>query len=196
MWAQTILRFYARNLCTLSETKTIFADTVATCEISKQIYYDYILGLESLMIIDDVFAWCPSIRSRTSLRASKKRNFVVPFIVLASLGISPNYFLSDYKILGFLFESLCIRDLKIYSSVNNGVISYYRDRHNLKADAALHLDDGRYALIEFKLGQSEVDEGGYHLCEIEKLIKEHNKNEKTMSFKITRFKNCYYRNLV
>ena len=178
MWAQTILRFYARNLCTLSETKTMFADTVATCEISKQIYYDYILGLESLMIIDDVFAWCPSIRSRTSLRASKKRNFVVPFIVLASLGISPNYFLSDYKILGFLFESLCIRDLKIYSSVNNGVISYYRDRHNLKADAALHLDDGRYALIEFKLGQSEVDEGAYHLCEIEKLIKEHNKNEK------------------
>lgn len=72
----------------------------------------------------------------------------------------------------------CIRDLKIYSSVNNGVISYYRDRHNLEADAVLHLDDGRYALIEFKLGQSEVDEGAYHLCEIEKLIKEHNKNEK------------------
>ena len=163
MWAQTILRSYARNLCTLSETKTIFADTVATCEISKQIYYDYILGLESLMIIDDVFAWCPSIRSRTSLRASKKRNFVVPFIASASLGISPNYFLSDYKTFCFLFESLCIRDLKIYSSANNGVISYYRDR---------------YALIEFKLGQSEVDEGAYHLCEIEKLIKEHNKNEK------------------
>ena len=91
---------------------------------------------------------------------------------------------------------MCIRDLKIYSSVNNGVISYCRDRHNLGADAVLHLDDGRYALIEFKLGQSEVDEGAYHLCEIEKLIKEHNKNEKTMSFKITRFKNCYYRNSV
>ena len=73
---------------------------------------------------------------------------------------------------------MCIRDLKIYSSVNNGVISYCRDRHNLGADAVLHLDDGRYALIEFKLGQSEVDEGAYHLCEIEKLIKEHNKNEK------------------
>ena len=112
LWAQTILRSYARNLCTLSETKTIFADTVATCEISKQIYYDYILGLEFLMIIDDVFAWCPSIRSRTSLRASKKRNFVVPFIVLASLGISPNYFLSDYKILGFLFESLVYSGFK------------------------------------------------------------------------------------
>lgn len=72
----------------------------------------------------------------------------------------------------------CIRDLKIYSSANNGVISYYRDRHNLEADVVLHLDDSRYALIEFKLGQSEVDEGVYHLCEIEKLIKEHNKNEK------------------
>ena len=83
MWAQTILRSYARNLCTLSETKTIFADTVATCEFSKQTYYDYILSLESLMIIDDVFAWCPSIRSRTSLRASKKRNFVDPSIAAA-----------------------------------------------------------------------------------------------------------------
>ena len=96
----------------------------------------------------------------------------------------------------FYLSHWCIRGLKIYSSANNGVISYYRDRHNLEADVVLHLDDSRYALIEFKLGQSEVDEGAYHLCEIEKLIKEHNKNEKTMSFKITRFKNCYYRNSV
>lgn len=171
MWAQIILRSYARNLCTLSETKTIFADTVATCEISKQTYYDYILSLESLMIIDDVFAWCPSIRSRTLLRTSKKRNFVDPSIAAASLGISPNYFLSDYKTFGFLFESLCIRDLKIYSSANNGVISYYRDRYNLKADAALHLDNGRYALIEFKLGQSEVDEGHVIYVKLRSLLK-------------------------
>lgn len=70
------------------------------------------MGLESLMIIDDVFAWCPSIRSRTSLRASKKRNFVDPSIAAASLGISPNYFLSDYKTLVFLFESLVYSGFK------------------------------------------------------------------------------------
>ena len=110
MWAQTILRSYARNLCTLSETKTIFADTVATCEFSKQIYYDYILGLESLMMIDDVFAWCPSIRSRTLLRTSKKRNFVDPSIAATSLGISPNYFLSDLKYLVF-YLSHCVFEI-------------------------------------------------------------------------------------
>ena len=178
MWAQTILKSYARNLCTLCETKKIFADISAICEMSKQAYYDYVSGLESLMIIDDVLAWCPSIRSKTSIRSSKKRNFIDPSIATAALGVSPSYFSNDYKTLVFLFESLCIRDLKIYSSVNNGIISYYHDRHDLEADAVLHLDDGRYALIEFKLGQTEIEEGARHLCEIENLIKEHNIKEK------------------
>ncbi|KXB39038.1 DUF4143 domain-containing protein [Amygdalobacter nucleatus] len=84
----------------------------------------------------------------------------------------------DYKTLGFLFECLCIRDLKIYSSFQNGSISYYHDRYNLEADAVLHLDDGRYALVEFKLGQSEIEEGAKHLCKIESLIKENNQKEK------------------
>lgn len=178
LWARTILKSYARNLCTLAETKTIIADVNATCDLSKQTYYDYISGFEKLMIIEDIDAWNPSIRSKTSIRSSKKRNFTDPSIAVAALGASPNYFSTDYKTLGFLFESLCIRDLKIYSSVNNGKISYYRDRSNLEADAVLHLEDGRYALIEFKLGQSDVDEGASHLCKIEQLIIEHNKKEK------------------
>ena len=93
------------------------------------------------------------------------------------MGLSPDYFSKDYKTLGFLFESLCIRDLKAYSSVDGGTISYYHDRFNLEADAVLHLEDGRYALIEFKLGQTEVDIGAHHLCEIERLIDKHNKEE-------------------
>ena len=101
-----------------------------------------------------------------------------PSIAAAALGISPEYFVRDYKTLGFLFESLCIRDLKIYSSASGGIVSYYHDRYGLEADAVLHLDDGRYALIEIKLGQSEVDEGAKHLCEIENLIKEFNAREK------------------
>ncbi len=80
--------------------------------------------------------------------------------------------------LGFLFESLCIRDLKIYTSALNGTISYYLDRMNLEADAVLHLKDGRYALVEFKLGQSGIDEGAKHLCEIERLIRVHNETGK------------------
>ena len=81
-------------------------------------------------------------------------------------------------IVGFLFESLCFRDLKVYSSANNGRMAYYRDRYGLEADGVLHLDDGRYALIEFKLGQTEVEEGAKHLCKIENLVKEYNLKEK------------------
>ena len=178
VWARTILRSYGRNLCTLAETKTIFADVTATCDMAKQSYYGYMSGFEQLMIVEDVEAWCPSIRSKTSIRASKKRNFIDPSIGVAAMGLSPEYFSTDYKTLGFLFESLCIRDLKAYSSARGGRISYYHDRHNLEADAVLHLEDGRYALIEFKLGQTEVEVGAHHLCEIEKLIDEYNKNEK------------------
>lgn len=188
IWAQTILRSYARNLCTLATTKTILADVTATCDMSKQTYYEYISGFEKLMIIEDISAWCPAIRSRTSMRSSNKRNLIDPSIATAALGISPAYFSRDYKTLGFLFESLCIRDLKVYSSANNGTISYYHDRLNLEADAVLHLEDGRYALIEIKLGQNEVDEGANHLCEIERLIKEHNSDGTQSPLRLPDFK--------
>lgn len=171
-WAKTILKSYARNLCTLAETKTILADVTATSAMSKPVFYEYIEGFEKLMIIEDIEAWCPAIRSKTSIRSSRKRNMIDPSIAAAAMGISPEYLDQDYKTFGFLFESLCIRDLKVYSSANSGSVSYYHDRMGLEADAVLHLDDGRYALIEFKLGQSEVDEAAKHLCEIECLIKE------------------------
>lgn len=174
--ARSILKSYSRNLCTLAETKTIIADVSATSDVSKQTYYDYIDGLEKLMIIEDIEAWCPAIRSKTSIRSSKKRNIIDPSIAAAALGVSPEYFSKDYKTLGFLFECLCIRDLKIYSSTYNGQMSYYHDRFGLEADGVLNLDDGRFALIEFKLGQSEVDEGAAHLCEIERLIAESNQS--------------------
>ena len=184
LWARTILRSYARNLCTLSETKTILADVTANFEMSKPTYYDYVSGFEKLMIIEDIGAWCPSIRSKTSIRSNNKRNFIDPSIAAAALNVSPEYFSRDYKTLGFLFESLCIRDLKVYSSANNGVISYYHDRLNLEADAVLHLEDGRYALIEIKLGQSEIDVGARHLLEIERLIIENNKNESQVPLRL------------
>ena len=101
-----------------------------------------------------------------------------PSIAVAALGITPDFFNTDFKTLGFLFESLCIRDLKVYSSKMNGQISYYHDRYGLEVDCVLHLRDGRYALIEFKLGSGEIEEGSKHLCQIERLIKEYNNKEK------------------
>lgn len=134
--------------------------------------------LKKLYIIEDNDAWCPAIRSKTAIRSSVKRNLIDPSLAVAALGITPEYFNTDFKTLGFLFESLVIRDLKIYSSASNGRISYYRDRYGLEADCVLHLEDGRYALIEIKLGAKEIDDGAKHLLEIERLIKEKNETEK------------------
>ena len=171
-WTETILRSYARNICTLSDMKTIYRDVMSTCDVSEKTIAEYIGALEKLS------AWCPAIRSNTSIRSSTKRNLIDPSIAVAALGLSPEYFNSDFKTLGFLFESLCIRDLKIYSSALGGEISYYHDRYGLEADCVLHLNNGRYALIEFKLGSNEIDLGAKHLCDIERLIKEYNETEK------------------
>ncbi len=176
--AQAILRSYSRNICTLAETNTIYGDVKSNYDISLSTLNEYISALEKLYIIDDIQAWCPAIRSKTSIRSSKKRNMIDPSIAVAALGLSPNYFNTDFRTLGFLFESLCIRDLKIYSSNFDGTMSYYHDRYGLEADGVLHLNDGRYALIEFKLGEKEIEEGASHLIEIENLIKEYNKKEK------------------
>ena len=152
--------------------------------MSQPTFQDYIAALNKLYIIEDVEAWRPSIRSKTSIRSSKKKNLIDPSIAAAALGISPEYFNLDYKTLGFLFESLVIRDLRVYSSEYGGTVSYYRDRYGLEADAVLHLEDGRYALIEIKLGQNEVDEGAKHLLEIERLIAEHNNKEKQVPLRL------------
>ncbi len=177
-WAQSILQSYSRNICTLAETKTIIKDVKANNDIGESTVFEYIAALEKLYIIDDISAWCPSIRSKTAIRASKKRNLVDPSIAVAALGLSPEYFNTDFKTLGFLFESLCIRDLKIYSSALDGAISYYHDRYGLEADGVLHLNNGRYALLEFKLGTNEIEKGAEHLTEIENLIRKHNEKEK------------------
>lgn len=149
----------------------------STTDISYPTYSDYIQALKKLYIVENIPAWCPAIRSKDTIRATEKRNLIDPSIAVAALGVTPEYFNTDFKTLGFLFESLCIRDLKIYSSKMNGELSYYHDRYGLEADAVLHLRDGRYALLEFKLGTFEIDDGAKHLCEIERLIKEYNEKE-------------------
>lgn len=181
--ASAILQSYSRNICTLASNKTIYNDVMSTNDTSDSTIIDYIDALERLYIIDDIDAWCPQVRSKTAIRSGKKKNFIDPSIAVAALGLSPDYFKTDFKTLGFLFESLCIRDLKIYSSSSDGDISYYHDRYGLEADAVLHLNDGRYALIEFKLGESQVEEAAKHLNTLEKLIKENNKKEKQCPLK-------------
>lgn len=187
-WAQVILQSYSRNICTLAETKTILGDVRANFDISQTTFTDYVRAMEKLYIIEDISAWCPAIRSKTVIRSSVKRNLIDPSIAVAAMGLSPDYFNTDFKTLGFLFESLCIRDLKIYSSSFDGAMSYYHDRYGLEADGVLHLNDGRFALIEFKLGSSEIDEGAKHLLEIENLIKEYNEKENQCPIRLPNLK--------
>ena len=152
--------------------------------MAESTFFDYLEALQKLYILEDVEAWCPSIRSKTAIRSARKKNFVDPSLAVAAMGVGPAYFDKDYRTLGFLFESLVIRDLRIYSSEHGGRVSYYHDRYGLEADAVLHLEDGRYALIEVKLGQSEIEDGARHLCEIERLIAEHNKDEKQVPLRL------------
>ncbi len=177
--ARLILRSYARNICTLAKKTSMLADVAEEMEsTSMPTFDDYVGALEKLFVINDIEAWSPAIRSKTVIRTGKKRCFTDPSTAVAALGASPQSLELDLKTFGFIFECLCIRDLRVYSQALGGRLSYYHDRLGLEADAVLHLDDGRYALIECKLGSNEIEEGAKHLLEIKRLVAEKNKTEK------------------
>ena len=178
-WTNMILRSYARNLSTLAKKTNIFKDVSANADSMTAATMDsYLNALEKLFVIEDVDAWCPAIRSATTIRSGKKREFTDPSIAVAALGLTPRTLETDLKTFGFIFECLCIRDLKVYSQALGGTLSYYHDRYDLEADAVLYLSDGRFALIEFKLGSREIEEGASHLLQIKRLIQKHNEKEK------------------
>ena len=173
--ARLVLRSYARNLCTLAKKTNILKDVSFEAEgTSIKTLDDYIGALERLFVIDDIPAWNPAVRSATVIRTGNKRCFVDPAIAVAAAGLSPEVLSVDLKTFGFIFECLCMRDLKIYSQSLGGKLSYYHDRYGLEADAVLHLQDGRYALVECKLGSRDIEAGAAHLLELSNLIKARN----------------------
>ena len=182
--SRLLLRSYARNISTIASNQSIINDINANTEMSESTFYDYVNVLKKLYVIQDVEAWCPAIRSKSAIQATNKREFVDPSLVVAALGVDPDYFNLDLKTFGSIFETLCVRDLKVYSAAHDGKVSYYRDRYGLEADCVLHLRDGRYALIEFKLGSSDIDDGAKHLTELEELIKQHNEKEKQVKLRL------------
>ena len=176
--ASLLLKSYARNISTLASKANIRRDLLAVQDVSMPTVDSYLAALRKLFVVCDIPAWCPAIRSSASMRSTPKRGMCDPSVAVAALGATPEYFLKDFKTFGFIFESLVIRDLKVYSMALGGKLSYYHDRYGLEADAVLHLKDGRYALIEIKLGSSEIEEGAKHLLKIRNLIREYNKTEK------------------
>jgi hypothetical protein len=169
-----LMRSYARNISTLASNESIIQDMQAQdISFSDSTFYEYLNALQRLYIIEDVPAWNPAVRSKTALRSRPKHELSDPSLVVAALGMSPNRLLQDLPFMGFVFETLCIRDLRVYSQSMGGSISYYHDRYDLECDCVLHLRDGRYALIECKLGGSGIEEGARHLLELKGLIEQH-----------------------
>jgi len=178
--AMQILHSYARNISTVAKATTMLADVSAGDKMvcSRSTFDEYVSAFERLFVIQDIEAWCPAIRSKTAIQSCPKRGFCDPSVAIAVLGLTPESLQTQLKTFGFIFEQMCIRDLKAYSYGFFSSVGYYRDRYGLESDVVLHLGDGRYALIECKLGSNEIEEGAQHLIQIHNLIAEHNKTEK------------------
>ena len=168
---EAILRSYSRNISTLVNNKKIMADIEENYgKISEPTFYSYISVLKNLFVIDNVSAWTPNIRSKQKMRKKKKKEFIDPSIAVAGLNVTPKMLMYDLETFGFIFETLCIRDLKVYSAPLGGRVLYYNDG-TLEVDCVLQIADGRYGLIEFKLGNTRIDEGAESLLKMDKLIK-------------------------
>jgi predicted AAA+ superfamily ATPase len=168
---RSFLRAYARNIQTLSKNTTLLEDMKANdVSIDAATLYAYMNALQKIFVIEETPAWSPNIRSRTAIRTSNKKGFVDPSIAAAILGQTKSSLLNDFELFGFLFESLCIRDLRIYIDYLDGTISHYRDDYGLECDAVIHLNNGDFALVEIKLGGKEEDVAAKKLIELESLL--------------------------
>ena len=178
--ARNILRCYARQISTINSDKALYQDIISNySEVTERTIMDYIHALERLHIIDEIEAWNPNIRSKTAIRTSKKKSMVDPSLAVASLGASPKDIMIDVNTFGLLFENLVDRDLSVYINSIGGYSQHYRDRYGLECDSILHLNDGRYGLVEVKLGGTEhIQEGEQHLLELKKLIDQNKKMKK------------------
>lgn len=168
-----ILRSIARNNSTLVKNKTLIGDVIANYkDISEPTFYSYIDVLKRLYVIEDISGWAPNIRSKSAIRTGLKKVFIDPSIAVAALNAGPDAFDSKdgLKTFGSIFENLCIRDLSVYTSSLKGKIQYYHDDSGLEVDCVVKLKDGRYALIECKLGLKKIEEGAENLLKLNKLI--------------------------
>ena len=152
-------------------------------DMSDETVSSYIKALKKIFIIEDMPAWNPNLRSKTSIRTSDTRYFVDPSLAIAALGIGPNDLLNDLNTLGLFFETLCVRDLRVYAEANDGDVFHYRDKSGLECDTVVHLRNGSYGLIEIKLGgDTLIAEGAANLNTLAEKID--TTKMKTPSFKM------------
>lgn len=160
--ARRLMRSYARNQGSQATAGTILEDIQASggAPINENTVYSYIKALKKIFVIEDSAAWNPNLRSKTAIRTSDTRYFADPSIATAALGLGPEDLINDMKTFGFVFETLCIRDLRVYAEAIKGTVYHYRDKNNLECDAVIHLRNGKYGLVEIKIGGHDLIEEG------------------------------------
>lgn len=168
-----IMRSYARHQGAQVSVRTILDDIVEndTVELSDKTVYSYINALRSIFVVEDMPAWNPNLRSKSAIRSSDTRYYMDPSIACAALGLGPDDLVNDLNTFGLLFETLCVRDLRVYAQAIEGTVYHFRDRTGLECDAVVHLRNGSYGLIEVKLGGEKlIEEGAKNLINLKDKI--------------------------
>lgn len=170
--ARRIMRSYARNQGAQISFTTIAADISANeLSFTDETIASYVKALKRIFVVDDMPAWNPNLRSKTSIRAADTRYFSDSAIAAAALGLGPRDLIADLNTFGLLFETMCVRDLRTYAESVNGNVYHYRDRSGLECDTVIHLRNGQYGLVEIKLGGDKlINEGAANLIRLESLI--------------------------
>lgn len=168
-----LMRSYARNQGSQVPNTVLARDVSANDEesMSQETVAAYLNALRKIFVVEDMPAWNPNLRSKTAIRSSDTRYYVDPSIAAAALGIGPNDLINDLNTFGFIFETLCIRDLRVFADALDGQVYHYRDKDGQECDAVIHLRNGQYGLIEIKLGGDKlIEEGAQSLKKMESKI--------------------------
>ena len=193
--ARKLLRSYSRNVSIAASTQTLIDDcTVSDSTFDKETFYKYLTALENLHVIEELPAWNPNVRSKTAIRTKATRHFVDPSIAAAALGLTPTSLFKNIDTFGLLFESMVIRDLRVYCDTINAKVYKYRDSKKREADAVIVFDDGTWALIEVKLGgQKDIESAANKLIEIAKDVDEEKTGSMSFLMVITKDSLAYQR---
>ena len=168
-----LMRAYARHQGTQVSVATLRDDlrNNDSSTLDENTIVSYLDALRKIFVVEDLPAWNPNLRSKTAIRTADTRYFVDPSIATAALGLGPEDLLNDLNTMGFFFEAMCIRDLRVFADALGGNVYHYRDKNGLECDAVLHLRDGHYGLIEIKLGgESLINDGAESLNDLEAQI--------------------------
>ena len=190
------LRSYARNIGTSCPLTTILKDVNSdnNVSISDSTVYSYLKYLNDIYILDELNAWSPLLRSKVAIRTSPTHYFVDPSIATAALDVTPHDLINDFKTFGFIFESMVIRDLKIYAEANGASLYHYRDKNDFEVDAIIHFNNGKWAAIEIKLFDDEaIEKACKNLIKFKNNINLQKMKEPSFLMVITGTKNAYRR---